>query len=74
MCPMKHTTLCCLVAAALIAPSAFSGNVAWREDLYLGRGEFWRCRVPIAVTNPSDEACEGKPVALRPRGCGRRVS
>ena len=65
MCPMKITTVYCLAAAALIAPLAFSENVAWREDLYLGRGEFWQRRVPITVTNPTDEACEGQPVALQ---------
>ena len=65
MCSMKTTTVYCLAAAALIAPLAFSENVAWREDLYLGRGEFWQRRVPITVTNPTDEACEGQPVALQ---------
>ena len=62
---MKTTTVYCLAAAALIAPLAFSENVAWRDDLYLGRGEFWQRRVPITVTNPTDEACEGQPVALQ---------
>ena len=64
MCSMKITTVYSLVAAALLAPSALSENVAWKEDFYLGHGEFWKCRVPIVVSNPTGEACEGQPVAL----------
>ncbi len=57
---------CAAVIVALAASAANGGSTAkWRDDLYLGRGGFWKCRAPITVTNPTAEACEGQPVALK---------
>jgi len=44
------------------------GSVAasrWADDLYLGRGDLWRQRVPIVVTNDAANACTGTPVSVR---------
>ena len=57
---------CATVLGALYATAANGAPSAkWRDDLYLGRGGFWKCRAPITVANPAAEACEGRPVALK---------
>ena len=65
----RHGFFLSRCAAILIALAASAANgdspTKWRDDLYLGRGEFWKHRVPITVANPAAEACEGRPVALK---------
>jgi hypothetical protein len=45
--------VCCHLSAA-----------EWQHPLWLGRGDVWRARFPVAVSNPSGAALEGVPVAL----------
>ena len=45
--------LCCSLGAA-----------EWQDSLWLGRGDIWRARFPVTITNPSDVALEGAPVEL----------
>ena len=40
------------------------GAAEWHDSLWLGRGDIWRSRFPVTITNPSDVALEGVPVAL----------
>ena len=61
---MKTRTLFVL-AIACTASAATAAEAAWQEDLYLGRGDHWRIRLPIAVTNSLDKPCEGHAVALK---------
>jgi len=49
--------LTCLLCASL-------GATEWQDSLWLGRGDIWRARLPVTITNPSDLALEGVPVAL----------
>ncbi len=52
---------------ALVPLLVVGGSLAraeWQHPLWLGRGDVWRARLPITVTNPSDAALEGSPVAL----------
>ena len=51
-------------ALAAIAASD-SPSTKWRNDLYLGRGGFWKCRAPITATNHAPETCNGRPVSLK---------
>ncbi len=44
---------CCTLSAA-----------EWQHPLWLGRGDVWRARFPVTVSNPSGTALEGDPVAL----------
>jgi len=39
-------------------------SAGWHDALWLGRGDVWRARFPVTVTNPSDAALDGQPVAL----------
>ena len=61
-------TLVMLQAVLLVsfAWTSLADNVKWEENLYLGRGDFWRKRVPITVSNPQDEPCNGSPATLKP--------
>ena len=63
----RHNIFGCAAVIVALAASAANGDstAKWRDDLYLGRGGFWKCRAPITVTNPTAEACEGQPVALK---------
>ena len=36
----------------------------WHHPLWLGRGDVWRARFPVTISNPSGAALEGVPVAL----------
>ncbi len=36
----------------------------WHHPLWLGRGDVWRARFPVTVTNPSGTALAGDPVSL----------
>ncbi len=36
----------------------------WQHPLWLGRGDVWRARFPVTLTNPSSAALEGTPVGL----------
>ena len=36
----------------------------WQHPLWLGRGDVWRTRFPVTLTNPSGTALEGASVAL----------
>jgi len=42
-----------------------AGAQDWHHPLYLGRGGYWRGRVPIRIQNRTDEAVAGRPVAVR---------
>lgn len=57
---MRKTLFGMLALAAGVA----SAGDAWRDDLWLGRGSFWTSRVGVTVANPTDEAWEGKSVAV----------
>lgn len=37
----------------------------WNQDLWLGRGEIWRARFPLTLTNPTDESVVGVPAGIR---------
>ena len=50
------------VPALLLCHSLFAAE--WQNPLWLGRGDVWHARIPVTVTNPSDAALEGEPVAL----------
>jgi len=36
----------------------------WHQALWLGRGDVWRARFPVTLTNPSAASLAGQPVAL----------
>ena len=58
----------CKLALVVLALSVgLSGLAAteWPERLWLGRGGFWTARVGFAVSNVTDRAVLGEPVALR---------
>ena len=58
----------CKLALVVLALSVgLSGLAAteWPERLWLGRGGFWTARVGFAVSNVTDRAVQGEPVALR---------
>ncbi|MCQ2393706.1 MAG: DUF4091 domain-containing protein [Kiritimatiellae bacterium] len=50
-----------LVVGVLCAVLVGAQNAAapWAVDLALARGNFWRQRAPIAVSNPLDKSCAG---------------
>lgn len=52
-CPLIVLMFCASLASA-----------DWHDALWLGRGDVWRARFPVTVTNPSDAALDGQPVAL----------
>ena len=54
----------CILTVAALAASAWAAEQRWRDDLWLGRGGFWRARVGVTVENTSDEAWEGRSVAV----------
>jgi len=37
----------------------------WHHPLYLGRGGYWRGRVPVRIANRTDRDADGTPVAVR---------
>jgi len=39
-------------------------SAEWQNPLWLGRGDVWRARFAVTVTNPTSTALEGVPVAL----------
>lgn len=49
-------------ALALVTHCAFAAD--WHQSLWLGRGDVWRARFPVTITNPSAAALEGAPVAV----------
>ncbi len=51
---------------ALISGLAVHATLAadWHQSLWLGRGDVWRTRFPVTITNPSEAALEGVPVAV----------
>ncbi len=55
---MRTVALYAVLAACQAAAAPF------QQDLWLGRGEPWRARFPVTITNPSDTPLEGEPVAL----------
>ena len=50
-----------LALILLAGPLAAAG---WHHPLWLGRGDAWRARFAVTITNPSDVALEGAPVAI----------
>ena len=46
---------CALAACACVA----AAEQRWRDDLWLGRGGFWRARVGVTVENTSGPAAPG---------------
>ena len=54
----------CILTVAALAASAWAAEQRWRDDLWLGRGGFWRARVGVTVENTSDEAWEGRSVSV----------
>ena len=52
--------VCALAACACVA----AAEQRWRDDLWLGRGGYWRARVGVTVENTSDEAWEGRSVSV----------
>lgn len=55
------------IAASLACLGANASRAAapWAEDLWLGRGDWWRNRIAISVTNTTDSAWTGRVVAAR---------
>ncbi|MBO7689187.1 MAG: hypothetical protein J6V72_22600, partial [Kiritimatiellae bacterium] len=53
-----------IVACALAACACVAAEQRWRDDLWLGRGGYWRARVGVTVENTSDEAWEGRSVSV----------
>ncbi len=51
----------CLLALAF---AALSASAAWHHPLYLGRGDYWRQRLPVVVANQSGNPVSGQPVAV----------
>jgi hypothetical protein len=58
---MKWTKLILWLCALLGAAQA----AEWNQYLYLGRGDYWRQRIPLVVTNAGSAAAEGAAVDLR---------
>ena len=54
----------CIVVCALAACTLMAAEQRWRDDLWLGRGGYWRARVGVTVENTSDEAWEGRSVSV----------
>ena len=54
----------CILTVAALAASAWAAEQRWRDDLWLGRGGFWRARVGVTVENTSDEAWKGRSVSV----------
>ena len=52
--------VCVLAACACVV----AVEQRWRDDLWLGRGGYWRARVGVTVENTSDEAWEGRSVSV----------
>ena len=53
-----------VVVCALAACALAAAEQRWRDDLWLGRGGYWRARVGVTVENTSDEAWEGRSVSV----------
>ncbi len=53
--------------ALVFQVSAASAGAAddWHHPLYLGRGEYWRGRVPVRIANRTERDAAGSPVAVR---------
>lgn len=47
----------------LIAATVASAS-GWHHPLFLGRGGYWHARIRVEVTNQTDVALDGRPVAL----------
>jgi hypothetical protein len=56
---MRHS---CLIALFVLCVSRVSAD--WHDALWLGRGDVWRARFPVTVTNPGDGELDGQAVAL----------
>ncbi len=68
--PQRVGIMGCVVAL-LAVTAAVGAETAWRTDLWLGRGNIWRKRVPVTVTVPPGiSMAEGEPVAV-PIGDGK---
>jgi hypothetical protein len=52
------------LSLVLVFMACITRAAEWQHPLWLGRGEVWRARFPVTVSNPSDSALEGEPVAL----------
>lgn len=52
-----------LLTVTLLSATAWAATV-WHHPLYLGNGEVWRQRVPVAVRNDSDREMLGESVTL----------
>ena len=53
-----------IVVCGLAACTLMAAEQRWRDDLWLGRGGYWRARVGVTVENTSDEAWEGRSVSV----------
>jgi hypothetical protein len=56
-----------LLLLAICSCSLFAGD--WHQPLYLGRGGYWRQRIPVSLRNDTDADVLGRPVAV-PVGTG----
>ncbi|MCX7010214.1 MAG: hypothetical protein NTY53_23745, partial [Kiritimatiellaeota bacterium] len=54
---IKALVVCAVLGAAQAAE--------WPQQLYLGRGDYWRQRIPVVVTNAGTAAVEGAAVELQ---------
>lgn len=59
---------CVLLLSLVSAPVGLAGEhtaTPWQHPLYLGHGDFWRQRVPVAVQNDSAFDLQGDPITLQ---------
>ena len=62
-----------MVAFSLLVHAA-AAAAPWQQALYLANGGYWPQRVPVTITNSSDGAVAGEPLALLlPALAGARV-
>ncbi len=50
---------------AIILAGCAARAADWNQNLYLGRGDYWRQRIAIAVANSSPREVSGKPLDIR---------
>lgn len=49
---------------AYLLSTTITVATATSQNLWLGRGDYWRSSLPITIINPSDQPLEGTPVSL----------
>ena len=50
---------------AACAVTGLAGTEPWQEQMWLGRGGYWRSRAKVTVTNTTDKAVSDGSVAVR---------